>query len=142
MTEPESNVVTRRGEAPSDADPATSSSLHVSVEFEEPIPPTPRSVATPASEETTTLLSAPTPASSFEVETEDRLTRLERKLSLLRGRVESVEAQNRLLRQKPAESPEPHSEAGRARTLGSKQWRLVVLWIFGMSLLAAYGLLK
>ncbi|MEZ4376516.1 MAG: hypothetical protein R3B07_37270 [Polyangiaceae bacterium] len=143
MSEPESNLVTRRGDELAESEPATSSSVHVSVELEEPIPETPRSVATPTSDRTTTLLSAPTPASTFEVETEDRLARLERELSFLRSRLESVEAQSRLAEDNrrhgsSADSGEPSIEA----KFGPKQWRVVAIWILGLGLLAAYGLLK
>ncbi|MEZ4232577.1 MAG: hypothetical protein R3B89_25585 [Polyangiaceae bacterium] len=143
MTEPESDVVTRRGETLSEDEPTASSSLHVSVELEEPVPATPRSVAVPVGEETTTtLLSAPTPASSFEVETEDRLTRLELELSLLRSRLESLEAQKRLVEESEGSAGSGASEPAGDLALGAKQWRLVLLWLLGMSLLAAYGLLK
>src|SRR5690606_28982916 len=105
------------------------------------VPPTPRSGSTPSSEETTTLLSAPAPASSFEVETEDRLARLEREFSLLRSRVESLESQNRLLEASRTNTT-TSSDRPVPANLAPKQWRLVVLWLLGMSLLAAYGLLK
>lgn len=47
-----------------------------------------------------TLLSAPAPASSYEVEVEERLTRLERTVSRLTGRIESLEVENRQLRER------------------------------------------
>ncbi|MCB9607002.1 MAG: hypothetical protein H6716_10445 [Polyangiaceae bacterium] len=100
-------------------------------------------MATPTSDRTTTLLSAPTPASTFEVETEDRLTRLERELSFLRGRLESVEAQSRLAQEVRRQADSDDSgESARPAPFGPKQWRVVALWLLGLGLLAAYGLLK
>ncbi len=145
MSEPESQGVTRRTVTVASSPPSERRDDVIEIRGRDL---NPRSGERPNSDETTTLLSAPSPASSFEIETEDRLTRLELELSLLRGRLDSVEAQERMassLRQ-PAQHPDDahraRSDASLGAGLDTKQWRVVVVWVLGLALLAAYGLLK
>ena len=110
--QPSSEQETQRGgssEGAPDTDPDTSSRQAPSVEIVEvstSAPPT----ADERDSGVSTLLSAPAPASSYEVEIEDRLTRLERTLSRLTGRVESLEAENAHLHEQgrgPEQKPWP-----------------------------------
>ncbi len=87
-------------------------------------------------EEGSTLLSAPQPASSFELETEDRLGRLERELLLLRSRVESMESEQRLAAERVKQAQ------GEATPRISPKLRMVLFWVALLLLMAAYGLMK
>ncbi|MBX3181328.1 MAG: hypothetical protein KIT72_14380 [Polyangiaceae bacterium] len=114
------------------------------------VPETPRSVVLPEprssvqiievrpveGEEGATLLSAPQPASSFELETEDRLGRLERELLLLRSRLESMESEQRLAAERAKQAP------GEATPRISPKLRMVLFWAALLLLMAAYGLMK
>ena len=73
-----------------------------------------------------TLLSAPAPADRFEVELEDRVTRIERSLGRILDRLEALEARQ-------VAHSDPHAKA---------KWTLAIWAIAVAVFLAAYHLMK